>query len=124
MQRSIDRAIGRRPLRLIVHRSLIAPTSRTISYYGSRHRYSPIVRDSATTRTDRSRYATAAGYRSKHCRSVAPRPNRNQSHDREIERSDVTVALGVRNHTPNSQGHSYVFLTFAKGSQEIRQIDC
>ena len=51
MQRSIDRNIGRRPSRLIVHdRSLIATISRTISYDGSCHRYSPIVRDSATTR--------------------------------------------------------------------------
>ena len=50
MQRSIDRSIGRRPSRLIVHRSLIATTSRTISYDGSCHRYSPIVRDSATPR--------------------------------------------------------------------------
>ena len=39
--------------RLIVHRSLIATTSGTISYDGSCHRYSPIVRDSATTRKDR-----------------------------------------------------------------------
>ena len=83
MQRSFDRTIGRRPSRLIVHRSLIA--SRTISYDGSCHRYSPIVRDSATTRRDRSRYATATGDRSKH--SV-------QSYDPEIIRSSVTVALG------------------------------
>ena len=86
MQRSIDRTIGRRPSRLIVHRSLISTISRTISYDGSCHRYSPIVRDNATTRTDRSRYATAAGDRSKHCRSVAPGPNRNQSYDPEIVR--------------------------------------
>ena len=33
-QRSIVRTIGRRPSRLIVHRSLIATTSRTISYDG------------------------------------------------------------------------------------------
>ena len=59
-QRSIDRrppTIGRRQSRLIVHRSLIVTTSRTISYDGSCHRYSPIVRDSATTRRDQSRYA-------------------------------------------------------------------
>ena len=43
MQRSIDRTIGRRPSRVIVHRSLIATTSRTISYDGSCHRYSPRV---------------------------------------------------------------------------------
>ena len=78
IQRSIDRTIGRRPSRLIVHRSLIATTSRTIPCDGSCHRYSPIVRDSATTRRDRSRYATDAGDRSKHCRSVAPWPDRNQ----------------------------------------------
>ena len=74
---TIDCTIGRRPSRLIVHRSLIATTIvNTISYDGSCHRYSPIVRDSATTRRDRSRYATAAGDRSKHCRSVAPWSNR------------------------------------------------
>ena len=91
MHRSIERTIGRRPSRLIVHRSLIATASRTISYDGSCHRYSPIVRDRATTRIDRSRYATTAGYRSKHCRSVAPWPNRNQSYDPDIIRSGVTV---------------------------------
>ena len=79
--------------RLIVHRSLIATTSRTISYDGSCHRYSPIVRDSVTSCRDRSRYATAAGDRSQNYRSVAPWPNRNQSYDPEIVRSGVTVAL-------------------------------
>ena len=59
MQRLIDRNIGRRPSRLIVHRSMIATTSLTILYDGFCHRYSPIVRDSATTRRDRSRYADA-----------------------------------------------------------------
>ena len=93
MPLSIDRTIGRRPSRLIVHRSLIATTSRTKSYDGYCHRYSPIVCDSATTRRDRSWYATAAGDRSKHCRSVAPWPNRNQSYDPEIVRSGVSVAL-------------------------------
>ena len=39
IQRLIDRTIGRRPSRLIVLRSLIATTSRTISYDGSCHRY-------------------------------------------------------------------------------------
>ena len=48
-QRSIDRTIARRPSRLIVHRSLIATTSCTMSCDGYCHRYSPIVRDSATT---------------------------------------------------------------------------
>ena len=97
MQRSIYRTIGRRPSRLIVHRSLIATTSRTISYDGSCHRYSPIVRDSATMRRDRSRYATAAGDRSKHCRSVAPWPNRTiqKSYDPEIVRPGVNVASEV-----------------------------
>ena len=42
---------------------------------------------------DRSQYATASGDRSKHCRSVAHSPNRNQSYDPEIVRSGVTVAL-------------------------------
>ena len=42
--RSIDRTIGRRPSRLIVHRLLIATTSRTISCDVSCHRYSPIIR--------------------------------------------------------------------------------
>ena len=83
MQRSIDRTIGRRPTRLSVHQSLIATTSRTIYCDGSCHRYSPIVRDSAT----------AAGDRSKNCRSVATLPNRNQSYDPEIVRSGVPVAL-------------------------------
>ena len=87
---TIDPTIGRRPSRLIVrhdwsydrssgaitdrslHRSLIATTSRTISYDGSCHRYFRIVRDSATTRRYQSPYASAAGYRSKHCRSFAP----------------------------------------------------
>ena len=92
MQRSIDRTIGRRSSRLILLRSLIATTSRKISYDGSCHRYFLIVRDSATTRRDRSRYATAAGNRSKYCRSVAHWPNRNQSYDPEIVRSGVTVA--------------------------------
>ena len=78
---------------LSVRRSLIANTSHTISYDGSCHRYSPIVCDSATTCRDRSRYATAAGDRSKHCRSIAPWPNRNQSYNPEIVRSGVTVAL-------------------------------
>ena len=96
MQRSIDRSIGRRPSRF-VNRSLIATTtSRTISYDGSCHRYSPIVRDSATTHRYRSRYATAAGDRSKHCRSVARWPIRNQLYDPEIVRSGVTVALPRR----------------------------
>ena len=95
MQRSIDHTIGRRPSQLIVHQSLIATTSRMISCDCSCHRNSPIVRDSATTRRDRSRYATAAGDRSKNCRSVAPWPNRNQSYDPEIVRSGVTVALAV-----------------------------
>ena len=39
----------------VISPGLIASTSRTISYDGSCHRYSPIVRDSATTRRDRSR---------------------------------------------------------------------
>ena len=109
-----DRTIGRRPSRLIVrsvatidrticrraqliaHRSLIATTSRRISYDGYFHRYPPIVRDSANTRRDRSPYATAAGDRSKHCRSVAHWPNRNQSYDPEIVRFGVTVALVAR----------------------------
>ena len=63
------------------HRSLIATTSRTMSYYGSCHRHSPIVRDIATT------------HRSKHCRSVAPWLNRNQSYGPEIVRSGVTLVL-------------------------------
>ena len=42
MQRSIDRTIGRRPSRLLIHRSLITITSRTISYDDSCHRYSPM----------------------------------------------------------------------------------
>ena len=95
MQRSIERTVGRRPSQF-VHRSLIATTSCTTSYDGSCHRYSPIVRDSATTRRDRSRYATAAGDRSKHCRSVALWPIRNQPYDPEIVRSGVTVALPRR----------------------------
>ena len=73
------------------HQSLIATTSRTISCGGSCHRYSPIIRDSATTRIDRSRCATAAGDRSKNCRSVAPWPNHNQSCDPEIVRSGGTA---------------------------------
>ena len=97
MQRSIDRTTSRRPSRLIVHRSLNATTSRAISYYGSCHRYYPIIRDSAITRRYRSRYVTAAGDRSKHCRSVAPWPNRNQSYDPLIVRSGVTVALHYLN---------------------------
>ena len=56
---------------------------------------SPIVRDSANTRRDRSPYATAAGDRNKHCRSVAPWPNRNQSYDPEIVRFGLTVALVI-----------------------------
>ena len=55
-----------------------------------------IAADSATTRRDQSPYATAAGDRSKHCRSFAPWPNRNQSYDPEIVRSGVTVALVAR----------------------------
>ena len=90
MLRPIDRTIGRQPSRLIVHRSLIATTSRKIPYNGFCHRYSPIVRDSAITCRDRSRYATAAGDGSEHCLSVAPWPNLNQSYDPEIVRSDVT----------------------------------
>ena len=93
MQRSIDRTIGRRLSRLIVHLSLNATISRTISYDGSCHRYSPIGRGRATKRRDRSLFATAAEDRSKHCRSVAPWPNRNRSYDPEIVRSGVTVAL-------------------------------
>ena len=95
MQRSIDRTTSRRPSRLIVHRSLIATTSHTISFDGSCHRYSPIVRDSATTRRYRSRYTTAAGDRRKNCRSVAPWSNRNQSYDPEIVRSGVTVTIST-----------------------------
>ena len=99
---TIDRAIARQAQQLIVHRSLIATTGRTISYYGSCHRYSPIVRDSTTTGSDRSPYETAAGYSNKQCRSVAPWANRNHSYDSEIIRSGVTVALsadvrGLRN---------------------------
>ena len=98
MQRSIDRTIGRRPSRLIVHQSLIATTSRTMSYD-----------DSANTCRDRSRYATtAAGDRSKNCRSVAPWPNRNQSYDPEIVRSVVTVALEYLRHPMLSQRLSLV----------------
>ena len=81
MQRRIDRTIGRRLSRLTVHRSLIATTSRTMSYDCSCHRYSPIV---------------AAGDRIKHCRSVIPWSNRNQSCDPEIVPSGVTVALAFR----------------------------
>ena len=73
--------------------SLVAPTSRKISYDGSCHRFSPIVRDSATTCRDRSLYSTTAVDRSRHCRSVASWPNRNKSYDQEIVRSGVTVAL-------------------------------
>ena len=91
VQRSIDRTIGRRPSRFIVHQSFMATTSRAISYDGSSHRHSPIVRDSATTHRDRSRYATAAGDRSKQCRSVAPWPNRNQSYDPIIVRSGAII---------------------------------
>ena len=54
--------------------------------------------------TDRSRYAIAAGDRSKHCRSVAPWPNRNQSYDPEIARSGVTVALSP-SHTGLTAGY-------------------
>ena len=90
-QRSMYRTIGHRTSRFIIHQSLIANTSRTISCDGSCHRYSPIVRDSATTRRDGSRYATAAGDRIKNCRSVAPWPSRNQSYDPDIARSGVTV---------------------------------
>ena len=86
MQRSVDRTIGRRPSRMIVHQSLIATTSRTISCDGSCHRYSPIVRGSVTTRRDRSRYATGGGDRRNNCRSVAPWPNRNQT-NRTIQKS-------------------------------------
>ena len=111
---TIDPTIGRRPSRLIVrhdwsydrssgaitdrslHRSLIATTSRTISYDGSCHRYFRIVRDSATTRRYQSPYASAAGYRSKHCRSFAPWHNRNHSYDPEIVWFGVTVALVAR----------------------------
>ena len=42
---------------------------------------------------DRGMRLTAAGDRSKHCRSVAPWSIRNQSYDPEIVRSGVTVAL-------------------------------
>ena len=63
------------------------------SYDGSCHRFSPIVRDSATTRRDRSSYSTTAVDRRKHCRSVASWPHRNQSYDQEIVGSVVTVAL-------------------------------
>ena len=101
---TIDRTIGRhdwsydRSSGAItdLHRSLIATTSRTISYDGSCHRYFRIVRDSATTRRYQSPYATAAGDRSKHWRSFASWPNRNQSYDPEIARSGVTVALVAR----------------------------
>ena len=79
---TIDRTIcGRRAQWLIVHRSLIATTSCTMSYDGSCHRYSPIVRDSATTRRDRSPYSTAAGDRSKHCRSIAINHTIQKSYD-------------------------------------------
>ena len=67
---------GRHDLAYIM--PLIDTTSCTMSYDGSCHRYSPIVCESATMRGDRSRCATAAGDRSKHCRSVAPWSNRNQ----------------------------------------------
>ena len=94
--------IGRRMPRLLV-RSVAGDNDRLIVpsvagrhdflYDGSCHRYSPIVRNSATTRRDRSRYPTATRDRSKRCRSVAHWPNRNQSYDPEIVRSGVTVAL-------------------------------
>ena len=101
---TIDRTIGRHDwsydrssgAMTDLHRSLIATTSRTISYDGSCHRYFRIVHDSATTRRYQSPYATAAGDRSKHCRSFASWPNRNQSYDPEIVQSGVTVALVAR----------------------------
>ena len=93
-QRSIDRAIGRRSPRSIVHRPLIATTSPTISYDGSCHRYSPIVRDSVEI--DRGMRPLLDIVVLKHCRSVAPCPNRNQSYDPEIVRSGVTVNLQRR----------------------------
>ena len=103
---TIDRTIGRHDWSYdrssgaitdrSLHRSLIATTSRTISYDGSCHRYFRIVRDSATTRRYQSPYASAAGYRSKHCRSFAPWHNRNHSYDPEIVWFGVTVALVAR----------------------------
>ena len=116
-QRSIDRTIVRRPSRLIVHQSLIATTSRTISCDVSCHRYSPIVRDNATTRRDRSRYATAAADRSKNCRSVAPWPNRNQSYDPEIVRFGVTVAL-VADESTDVASKKHLVIRDARGTTQ------
>ena len=75
-------AIGRSIPRLIVYGY---KSYDFLRYYGSCHRSSPIVFDRATTRTTnrtmtyhqqkyRSQYATASGYHSKHCRSVARSP--------------------------------------------------
>ena len=87
----------------------MANTSRTISYdmmdlvidllqsvLIAPPRVGPIVRWPTTSKKDRSQYATASGYRSKHCRSVARSSNHNQSYDQAIVRSGVTVALVLR----------------------------
>ena len=87
-------------------RSFMATTGRTISYdmmcrvidllqsvLIARPRVRPSVRWPNTSKKDRSQYATASGDRRKHCRSVARSPNHNQSYDKAIVRSGVTVAL-------------------------------
>ena len=78
-------------------RSFMDTTSRTISYdmmdlvidilqsvlIAPPH-VRPMVWWPTTSKKDRSQHATASGDRSKHCRSVARSPNRNQSYDQAI----------------------------------------
>ena len=89
MQRSIDRTIGHRTSRLIVHKSLIATTSRTISCDGSCHRYSPIVRDSATTRRPLLEIVAKISDRS-HLGPIAT----NRAIQKSYDPMCLTVALG------------------------------
>ena len=104
MDPTIDSTIGCRTPPLLVRsivgrnnwshdRSLIATSSRMISYDGSCHRYCPIVRDRATTRTDQSRHSTAPGDRT----NTADRSNIGQIASNHTIRRDC----GFR---PQSQG--------------------
>ena len=103
MQRSIGRTIGLRPSRLIVHRSL-----RSLPLVARFHTMAlaiDILQSFVIARPrveiDRDMRPTAARDRSKHCRWVAPWPNRNQSYDPEIVRSDMTVALSLHHVNSN-----------------------
>ena len=69
--------------------------------------------------------ATAAGDRSKHCRSVPPWPNRNQSYDPIIVRCSVTVASAkCLRSIPAEISWMLLSLSFPRTRPECVQLSC